>query len=92
MPTSFDHLVSAQQDRWGYGKTKRLGGLEVQDHLEFCRQLNWQLRRLGAAQNAIDVGGGTTKDGITKKGRYAVVMRVLTCRHTKGVIALRKHW
>ena len=30
----------AQQNRWGYGKTERLGGLEVYDHLKFCRQLN----------------------------------------------------
>jgi hypothetical protein len=33
----FDHLVGAQHDRWGYGKAKRLGGLEVQDHLELGR-------------------------------------------------------
>src|SRR5262249_9649297 len=24
---------------WGCGKTERLGGLEVQDHLKFCRKL-----------------------------------------------------
>jgi hypothetical protein len=36
----FDHLVSAQHYRWGYSKPKRLGGLEVQDHLRFCRKLN----------------------------------------------------
>jgi Helix-turn-helix len=45
----FDHLVGAQQNRWGYGKAERLGGLEVQDHLEFCRQLDGKLRRLRAA-------------------------------------------
>jgi hypothetical protein len=26
---SFDHLIRAQHYRWGYGKAKRLGGLEV---------------------------------------------------------------
>jgi hypothetical protein len=36
----FDDLVGAQPDRWRHGKTERLGGLEVQDHLKFCRQLN----------------------------------------------------
>jgi hypothetical protein len=36
----FDLLISAQQDRWGYLKTERLGSLEVDDHLKFCRQLN----------------------------------------------------
>jgi len=36
----FDLLVGAQQNRWGYRKTERLGGLEVQDHLELGRKLN----------------------------------------------------
>ena len=34
----FDPLVGAQQDRWGYRKAERLGGLEVQDHLELDRR------------------------------------------------------
>src|SRR5215467_1299312 len=42
----FDDLVGAKQDRWGHCKTERFGGLEVQDHLDFCRQLNGQPRRL----------------------------------------------
>jgi len=45
----FNHLVGAQQNRWGYRKAERLGGLEVHGHLEFCRQLNGQLRRLRTA-------------------------------------------
>ena len=44
-----DLLVGAQHDRWGDGKAKRLGGLEVQDHLEFCRQLHREIARLRAA-------------------------------------------
>jgi hypothetical protein len=35
----FDHLIGAQHYRWGYGKTKRRGGLAVQDHLQLGRQL-----------------------------------------------------
>ena len=36
LPSSFvDYLVGAEQDRWGYGKAQRLGGLEVHDHLKF---------------------------------------------------------
>jgi hypothetical protein len=38
--SSFDHLVGAQPYQQGYRKVKRLGGLEVQDHLEFYRHLN----------------------------------------------------
>src|SRR6516165_1082901 len=57
----FDHLIGAQHDRWGYGKAKRLGGLAVHDHLVFGRQLNRKITRLLAAQNAINISGGTTK-------------------------------
>src|SRR6516162_6901551 len=57
---SLDHLIGAQPNRWGYGKAERLGGLEVQDHLEFCRQLHREIARLRAAQNAIDISGGAT--------------------------------
>jgi hypothetical protein len=35
-----DDLVRAHQNRSGYGKAERRGGLEVQDHLKFCRKLN----------------------------------------------------
>ena len=35
-----DHLVGTKPNRCGYGKTERLGGLSVQGHYEFDRQLN----------------------------------------------------
>src|SRR6516164_943723 len=57
----FDHLVGAQQDRWGYGKTERLGGLAVQDHLKLGRKLHREIARLFAAQDAIHIGGGAAK-------------------------------
>jgi hypothetical protein len=38
----------------GYRKAKRLGGLEVQNHLELGRKLHWEIARLVAAQDAID--------------------------------------
>ena len=56
-----DHLGGAQQDRRGYGKAERLGGLEVHDHLVFRRELHREIARFRAAQDAIDIGGGTTK-------------------------------
>src|SRR6516165_1623811 len=57
----FDHLGGAQQNPWGYGKAKRLGRLEVHDHLELGRKLHRKIAWLRAAQNAIDIGGGATK-------------------------------
>ena len=51
----FDLLISAKQYRWGYGKTERLGGLEVHGHLKFCRKLHRKITRLLAPQNAIHI-------------------------------------
>ena len=45
----FNHLVSAQHYRWGHRKAKRLGGLEVYDHLKFCRKLHREIARFLAA-------------------------------------------
>jgi hypothetical protein len=44
----------------GYGKAKRLGGLEVHGHLELGRELHREIARLLAAQDAIDISGGAT--------------------------------
>ena len=52
--------------------TERLGGLEVDDHLELDRELNGKLRRLRAAQNAIDIGGGATPE-FPRVGSYALI-------------------
>src|SRR6516225_6670625 len=57
----FDHLVGAQQNRWGYGKAERRGGLAVHEHLELGRQLHREIARLLAAQDAIDISGGAPK-------------------------------
>jgi len=58
----FDHLGGAQHNRWGYGKTERLGGLEVEDHLELGRKLHREIARLLAAQDAVHIVGGATPE------------------------------
>ena len=58
----FDLLVGAQQDRGRHCKAERRGGLAVHDHLVFDRKLHRKIARVRAAQDAIDVRGGTTKD------------------------------
>ena len=63
----FDHLVGAQQNRREYGKTERLGSLEVHDHLELARELHREVARLRAAQNAIDISGAATPGVASKR-------------------------
>jgi hypothetical protein len=54
----FDQLVGTQKERLGDGEPDRLGSLEVNHQLELGRELNRQFAHLGAAQQAVDVGGG----------------------------------
>src|SRR5262249_58024903 len=49
----FDDLIGAQQNRWGYRKAERGGGLAVQDYLKSRRKLHREIARLLAAQDAI---------------------------------------
>src|SRR5215470_11818000 len=58
----FDHLIGTQQDRLRRRQTERLRGLEVHDHLEFCRKLHREIARLCATQYAIDISRSTTRD------------------------------
>jgi hypothetical protein len=46
---SLDHLVSSGQQRFRDGEAEGLGGLQVDDHLEFCRKLNRKIARRRAA-------------------------------------------
>ena len=47
-------LVGGEQ-RWRHVKTKRLCGLEVDHKLVLGRRLHWQIGRLLALEDAIDV-------------------------------------
>jgi hypothetical protein len=60
----FDQFVRAEHYRWGYLKTERRSGIAVHNHLEFGRKLHREIARLLAAQDAIDIGGGATKEGL----------------------------
>src|SRR5262245_38340740 len=61
--TSLDHLVGAQQYRCWNSDANRSGGLEIYDELEFGWLFDWQIGRLGTAENFIHVGGGASKTG-----------------------------
>ena len=57
---SFDHLVGAgKQRRWDVD-AERLGGLEINHQFEFGRQLDRQIGRFLAFEDAINVTGRAT--------------------------------
>src|SRR6266511_3953053 len=62
-------LVRPRQHRLGDGKVKELGGLEVDDEVEPVELLNRQISRVGAQENALDLLGRESADGV---GAHAV--------------------
>ncbi len=46
-----------------YGEAERLGGLEIDDEIEFGWLLDRQIARLCPAQNLIDIFGGARGTG-----------------------------
>src|SRR6516165_8664776 len=54
-PPLLDHLVGGGQQRFWDGEAERLGGLEVDDQLEFGRLFDGKVRRFCALENLPDV-------------------------------------
>ena len=52
---SLDHLVGAREERLRNRQTNCLCSLEVDDQLELCRVLHWQVAELGAPEYPVDV-------------------------------------
>ena len=72
-PCSFDHLVSAREQRRRHGKAERLGGLEVDHQLDFDGLLHRQLGRFLALENAASIDADQT-----------VGVRQCCCRNSSG--------
>src|SRR6516225_5919043 len=71
---SLDYLVGAQQNRLRHSEAERLSGLEVHDHLKFCRKLpqfDAQGGRSGeVAAWPIEAGDEATPDRIAAAREY----------------------
>src|SRR5271170_2211140 len=59
--SSFDHLVGGKQQLLWDSETQRLGGREVDDEIELCRLLDWDVAGPRTAQNFIDVVGSASE-------------------------------
>src|SRR5262245_25534263 len=57
VPVSFDHLVGAGEHGRRQVEPKRLRGFEVDHQVELGRRLHWQVGRLLALEDAIDIAG-----------------------------------
>src|SRR5262252_3073330 len=55
----FDDLVGVAEQRVWDGEAERLGGLEVDDELELCRLLDWQIGRLRTLQDLVHIACST---------------------------------
>src|SRR5262245_46892309 len=58
--TSLDHFVSEREQLVGNLQTERVGGLAIDDQLEFRGLLDREVGRLGALEDLVHVLRGTT--------------------------------
>jgi hypothetical protein len=59
--SSFNHLVGDAEERRGEFNPERLSSDEVHDQIEFGWLLDWNITRLRAAQNLVDIVAGAPK-------------------------------
>jgi hypothetical protein len=57
--SSLDHFVGTRERCAGNGKAKRLGGLQVDDKMDFRCLLDWKIGRPGTLKYHIHIRGGT---------------------------------
>ena len=55
MASSFDHLVGAGEERRGHFEAERLGGLQIDDQLEFVGPVDRDVARLGPVEDLVHI-------------------------------------
>ena len=87
----FDHLVGASEHRVRHGETKRLGRLEIDGQIVLVWRLHWQIGRLLALEDTIDVVSRAPilVDCIGPVGDQATTKDELAIRVDRGQSMLR---
>ena len=53
----FDHLIGAGEERRGHFDVERLGGLQIDEQLEFVGPIDRDVTRLGPVEDLVHVDG-----------------------------------
>jgi hypothetical protein len=61
--TLFDHLVGARLHCRRHVEAERLGRLEVEDQFKAGGLLHWEIGRIGAFKNLVDIDGRSSPHG-----------------------------
>jgi len=74
-----EHFVGSGQECLGHRQPEGLGGLLVDDHLEFCGLLDGKISRLGSLKDLVDVDRSLPELGRKAGLESAATRSAITC-------------
>src|SRR5690242_12352731 len=92
VPVSGNHRCDLSEHIHWDIKPEGLSSLEIHGEIELSRQLEWQLRQIGAIKNLVDVGGGTPPERtvVRSKTHQAARIHLVPLRIDRGQMVPRR--